>query len=186
MSMSVGAELQATAARLRQATATGDATQMQAALDAAAPAAMMDGPGAAEVQQLAMEIASRLSTDENLRRSVNLRRSQNVRAKVRRMWDLMVVESAAIALEAEPEASAAGYKLGADGPLEGIRSAPSGSPRGAEPAASQSIPCSCNAAATAAASSSSSTVDGTPLGGSAAASPLHTHLCEPPSPPPRG
>jgi Ca2+-binding EF-hand superfamily protein len=137
MSMSVGAELQATAARLRQATATGDATQMQAALDAAAPAAMMDGPGAAEVQQLAMEIASRLSTDENLRRSVNLRRSQNVRAKVRRMWDLMVVESAAIALEAEPEASAAGYKMGADGPLEGIRSAPSGSPRGAEPAASQ-------------------------------------------------
>ena len=111
--------------------------RMQAALDAAAPAAMMDGPGAAEVQQLAMEIASRLSTDENLRRSVNLRRSQNVRAKVRRMWDLMVVESAAIALEAEPEASAAGYKMGADGPLEGIRSAPSGSPRGAEPAASQ-------------------------------------------------
>ena len=104
MSMSVGAELNATAARLRQATATGDATQMQAALDAAAPAAMMDGPGAAEVKQLAMEIATRLATDENLRRSVNLRHSQNVRSKVRRLWDLMVVESAAIVLEGEPGA----------------------------------------------------------------------------------
>lgn len=122
MSMSVGAELQATAARLRQAVATGDATQMQAALDAAAPAAMMDGPGAAEVQQLAMEIASRLNTDEDLRRSATLRRSHGVRAKVRRLWDLMVVESAAIMLEAETDAIAAGYKIGAEGGPGGIRS----------------------------------------------------------------
>ncbi len=123
MSMSVGAELKATAARLRHAVATGDATQMQAALDAAAPAATMDGPGAAEVQQLAMEIASRLNTDEDLRRSATLRRSHSVRAKVRRLWDLMVVESAAIVLEAEPDAVAAGYTMGSDGGPDGIRSA---------------------------------------------------------------
>ena len=126
MSMSVGAELMATAARLRSAVATGDATHMQAALDAASAAATMDGPGAAEVQQLAMEIASRLATDEDLRRSATLRQSHSVRSKVRRLWDLMVVESAAIELEADPDAVAAGYRMGAEGEPDGIRCAAAG------------------------------------------------------------
>lgn len=126
MSMSVGAELMATAARLKSAVATGDATHMQAALDAASAAATMDGPGAAEVQQLAMEIASRLATDEDLRRSATLRQSHSVRAKVRRLWDLMVVESAAIELEADPDAVATGYRMGAEGEPDGIRCAAAG------------------------------------------------------------
>ena len=121
MSLSVGAELGATAERLRRANESGDAIQMQAALDAAAPAALMEGPGQAEVQKLAMEIAERLNTDEKLKTSVSMKRSARVREKVQRLWDLMVVESANYALQTgaprpgsegdDGEVSKEGYKL---------------------------------------------------------------------------
>ena len=121
MSLSVGAELGATAERLRRANESGDAIQMQAALDAAAPAALMEGPGQAEVQKLAMEIAERLNTDEKLKTSMSMKRSARVREKVQRLWDLMVVESANYALQTgaprpgsegdDGEVTKEGYKL---------------------------------------------------------------------------
>ena len=91
--MSEEAELEATAARLRRARDSNDANEMQSALNAAAPAALMNGPLAAEVQSLAMVIASRLSSDESLLRTGALRKSALIRAKVRRLWQLMVVET---------------------------------------------------------------------------------------------
>ena len=91
--LSESAELAVTLRRLKAANATGDANIMQAALTAAGAAAHMQGPEAAELQMLAMATASRLAEDKALVTSGQLRRSGEVRARVRRLWDLMVAET---------------------------------------------------------------------------------------------
>ena len=96
MALSETAELQVTLRRLREADASGDANIMQAALAAAGPAAMMSGRLAQEVQRIAMDMSARLSRDAGLRRAGALRRSSNVRQRVRRLWDLMGAETAAL------------------------------------------------------------------------------------------
>ena len=96
MALSETAELQVTLRRLREADASGDANIMQAALAAAGPAAMMSGRLAQEVQRIAMDMSARLSRDAGLRRAGALRRSSNVRQRVRRLWDLMVAETATL------------------------------------------------------------------------------------------
>jgi Ca2+-binding EF-hand superfamily protein len=99
--MSVEAELEATLTRLRRARDSNDANEMQSALIAAAPAAMMSGPLASEVQSIAMAIAARLASDEDLVRAGTLRKSGRIRGKVRRLWQLMVVETLLQASEDE-------------------------------------------------------------------------------------
>ena len=47
----------------------------------------------ADVQSLAMEIAEKLANDDSLQKQTNLRRSITIRSKIRRLWQLMVVES---------------------------------------------------------------------------------------------
>ena len=56
-------------------------------------AALENGDIAADVQSLAMEIAEKLANDDSLQKQTNLRRSMKVRSKIRRLWQLMVVES---------------------------------------------------------------------------------------------
>ena len=56
-------------------------------------AALENGEIAADVQSLAMEIAEKLANDDSLQKQTNLRRSITIRSKIRRLWQLMVVES---------------------------------------------------------------------------------------------
>ena len=56
-------------------------------------AALENGDIAADVQSLAMEIAEKLANDDSLQKQTNLRRSITIRSKIRRLWQLMVVES---------------------------------------------------------------------------------------------
>ena len=92
-SLSVQGEMQATMNRLKKANLSADVNEMQAALQAAGPVAMMGGDMAQEVQQLAMEMAMRLAEDEDLRKTASLRRSKRIREKLQRLWWLMVSES---------------------------------------------------------------------------------------------
>jgi Ca2+-binding EF-hand superfamily protein len=94
--LSQSAELAVTLRRLKAANETGDANVMQAALTAAGAAALMEGPEAQELQMLAMAMASRLAEDTGLAKTGQLRRSGEVRARVRRLWDLMVAETTAM------------------------------------------------------------------------------------------
>jgi Ca2+-binding EF-hand superfamily protein len=97
--LSQSAELAVTLRRLKAANETGDPNVMQAALTAAGAAAHMQGPEAAELQALAMAVASRLADDKEFAKTGRLRRSGQVRARVRRLWDLMVAETTAIRKE---------------------------------------------------------------------------------------
>lgn len=63
----------------------------------------MQGPQAREVERLAMELAVRMTADDDLKEVANLRRSRDVREKLVRLWGLMVVESTCLAEEAGEE-----------------------------------------------------------------------------------
>ena len=96
-SVSVAAEVAATIRRMEAANESNDINQMQAALSAAGSVAAMAGPGdptTTELQMVAMKLASRLSGDESLRETAVLRRSRTIRDQIRRLWDLMEMESA--------------------------------------------------------------------------------------------
>eukprot|EP01047_Picozoa_sp_COSAG01_P108070 COSAG01_NODE_37024_length_509_cov_1.343902_1_plen_158_part_01 len=88
-SLSVQGELQAALQRLQRADESGDVNEMQAALQAAGPVAMMAGEEAAQVQELAMQMAVRMAEDEDLRATAGLRRSKHIREKLQRLWGLM-------------------------------------------------------------------------------------------------
>ena len=108
--VSVGAEVAATLKRMAAANESNDINQMQAALTAAGAVAAMAGPGdptTVEVQMMAMKLASRLSSDESLRESGALRRSRPIREEIRRLWDLMEMESSRIAALRHPNGGGA-------------------------------------------------------------------------------
>ena len=117
--ISITAEVTATLKRMREADASNDINQMQAALTSAGTVAAMAGPGdphAMELQMLAMQLASRIETDEEFAAENNLRKSGPIRERIRRLWDLMVMESAAIRADAGGAA-----EEGADVTREGYR-----------------------------------------------------------------
>ena len=59
----------------------------------------MHGREAREVERLAMDLAVRMTADDELKKVANLRRSRDVREKLQRLWGLMVVESTCLAEE---------------------------------------------------------------------------------------
>ena len=96
-SVSIATEVAATIRRMEAANESNDINQMQAALTSAGSVAAMAGPGdpsTAELQLKAMKLVTRLSGDESLRETAVLRRSKAVREQIRRLWDLMEMESA--------------------------------------------------------------------------------------------
>ena len=97
MSVSVGAESQATLARMHFALAGGEVSEMQAALDSTyAVIRLADPAEAAEIHKLSLQITSRLS-DGPAAQAARLKRSQKVRGQMQRLWDLMVATSARMA-----------------------------------------------------------------------------------------
>eukprot|EP01047_Picozoa_sp_COSAG01_P017910 COSAG01_NODE_959_length_12451_cov_18.389815_1_plen_275_part_00 len=92
--ISAGAQLAATLARLGSARQSGDANEMRAALGAfeTLRTTGINIPRAAEASSAA--IRQLLVGDPEHRRQMQLRRSRGVRRLVRRLWDLMVVQSA--------------------------------------------------------------------------------------------
>jgi Ca2+-binding EF-hand superfamily protein len=110
MSMSVGAEVSATLARLRAASASKDVSEMQTALQAAGNVMMMaDAACAREIQALSMKISAELS-EGAAAKTAQLRRSRKVRSKIERLWELMVSTTSNMreAQEEEQEPSAGG------------------------------------------------------------------------------
>jgi hypothetical protein len=91
-SVSVAAEMGATVKRLRTANDSDDVSEMQAAIAAARElqARTVGTSAAAELQSLIVATTRRLSAE--LSEEAQLRGSQRVRAVVRRLWELMVVE----------------------------------------------------------------------------------------------
>jgi Ca2+-binding EF-hand superfamily protein len=104
--LSFEAELAAALKRLRKADDSGDVNEMHAALQAVggrSPAiagrviSMVNGEEAQEIARLAMKLAKRMADDDDMRSVADLRRSRLVREHLRRLWDLMVVESQCLA-----------------------------------------------------------------------------------------
>eukprot|EP01043_Picozoa_sp_COSAG02_P010326 COSAG02_NODE_361_length_23829_cov_82.704509_4_plen_1094_part_00 len=112
--ISVAAEVAATIKRMQTANESDDINQMQAALNAAGSVAAKvttGDPSYAEIQMMSMQLASRLANDESLRETGALRRSRAIREEIKRLWDLMVMESARIAAEStELVGAAAGQR----------------------------------------------------------------------------
>ena len=97
--VSAKAQLDATAARLRQADASGDANEILAALSAATSIDLPDEVSIPPVlQKLTASVRKRIATEPALARLDALRRSPKVKKQVRRLWDLMVAESVQIEL----------------------------------------------------------------------------------------
>lgn len=111
-SLSVNAELAATAMRLRQARESDDVIEIQAALKSV-PDFQVDGSTLfAEVHDLATELRHRIVEETDLGRLDVLRRSCELKSRIRRLWDLMVAESDTIRDEAE---EAGAYVIGKRG-----------------------------------------------------------------------
>ena len=95
--VSAKAQLDATAARLRAAEASGDPNEMLAALQASTSLDLPDGVAMTpELQKLTATMRQRIGAEPELRALDALRRSRAVKTKVRRLWELMVSESAQI------------------------------------------------------------------------------------------
>jgi hypothetical protein len=107
MSVSVGAEMQVTVRRLQAAQESADISEIQAAVDAAdrllaratsaaAAAAAPPGAGLAELCELRGALVRRVAAEPELSQPSRLFRSALVRGKVKRLWDLMAIESEAM------------------------------------------------------------------------------------------
>ena len=97
-SISAGAQLDATAARLRKAEASGDAIEILASMQAATALELPQGVNPSpEVVDAMRDLRRLINSDPALRRLDELRNSRRVRGEVRRFWDLMVHESEMIA-----------------------------------------------------------------------------------------
>ena len=112
-SLSVNAQLAATAMRLRQARESDDVIQIQAALKSVPDFELADDNSLfAEVHDLATELRQRIVEDVDLAHLDMLRRSRELKYRIRRLWDLMVAESDMIRDEVE---AAGAYAIGKRG-----------------------------------------------------------------------
>lgn len=119
-SLSVNAQLAATAMRLRQARESGDVIQIQAALKSVPDLRLADDNSLfAEVHDLATDLRQRIVDDADLARLDVLRRSRELQYRIRRLWDLVVAESDMIRDEVE---AAGGNAIGKRGATRDARS----------------------------------------------------------------
>ena len=94
-SLSAKAQFAATAKLLRQAGKSGNVNEIQAALQSVSALQLPAGVSiSTEVQDLAVELRQRISEDEELAHLDELRRSRGLKHEVRRLWDVMIAESA--------------------------------------------------------------------------------------------
>ena len=104
-SISASAEVEAVAKRLRHAVKSNDASVLQSAIEceqdvqkfasfiSSSADPTWDPTIVEECAAMAAQMRRRLDTDPELKRFAAIRNSETVKLKVRRLWDLMVVES---------------------------------------------------------------------------------------------